>query len=84
VEAVFHSYPRTGWGGYVGRMHSVFAQTGSALPSGFAEVIAWLLVAAVIVGLYLVLRRTRINSRRHYMDRAEREEEQRRNDPDMR
>lgn len=64
-------------------MHSVFAQTGSALPNGFAEVIVWLLVAAVIVGLYLVLRRTRINSRRHYLDRAEREEEQRRNDPDM-
>ncbi len=64
-------------------MFALFAQTSSPLPSGFAEVIVWLLVAAVIVGLYLVLRRTRIRSRRHYLDRAEREEQQRRNDPDM-
>lgn len=64
-------------------MTPLFAQTGSSLPSGGAEAVIWVLVAAVIVGLYLVVRRTRIKSRRHYLDRVKREEEVRRNDPDM-
>ncbi|MEN8234060.1 MAG: hypothetical protein ABFR89_03980 [Actinomycetota bacterium] len=54
-----------------------------ALPDGGGEAAAWLFVAAVITGLYLVIRRTRTRSRDHYLDRARREEEQRRNDPDM-
>lgn len=62
----------------------VFAQTGSSLPSGGAETLVWLIVASVIVGLYLVTRRTRIKSRRHYLDGQERQEELRRIDPDMR
>lgn len=64
-------------------MTPLFAQTGSPLPSGGAEAVIWVLVAAVIVGLYLVVRHTRIKSRRHYLDRARREEAIRRNDPDM-
>jgi len=44
----------------------------------------WLLVAAVIVGLYLVVRHTRNASRRDYLDRQRREKEIRKNDPDMR
>lgn len=64
-------------------MTPLFAQTGSPLPSGGAEAVIWVLVAAVIVGLYLVVRHTRIKSRRHYLDRVRREEEMRRNDPDM-
>ncbi|MEA3510491.1 MAG: hypothetical protein U9R51_03555 [Actinomycetota bacterium] len=64
-------------------MPSPFARTGFSLPSGGAETIVWLPVAALIVGLYLVIRRTRIKSREHYLNRAEREAELRKNDPDM-
>ena len=64
-------------------MSAVYLQTGSSLPSGGAEAVVWVLVAALIVGLYLVIRRTRIRSRKHYLDRAERETEMRRSDPDM-
>ena len=64
-------------------MPSVFAQTDSSLPSGVAEAIMWVLVATLIVGLYLIIRRTRIKSRKHYLDRAQRETEMRKNDPDM-
>ncbi|MCJ7780582.1 MAG: hypothetical protein MUQ27_07135 [Acidimicrobiia bacterium] len=64
-------------------MTPLFAQTGSPLPSGGAETVIWVLVAAVIVGLYLIVRRTRIKSRRHYLDRVKREEDVRRNDRDI-
>ncbi|MCL1693955.1 MAG: hypothetical protein M3096_09740 [Actinomycetia bacterium] len=64
-------------------MTALFAQTGFSLPSGGAETVIWLLVAALIVGLYLIIRRTRIKSREHYLDRAEREDQMRRDDPDM-
>ena len=65
-------------------MTPLFAQTGAPLPSGGAEAVIWVLVAAVIVGLYLIVRRTRIKSRKHFLDRADRETEMRRSDPDMR
>jgi heme exporter protein D len=65
-------------------MPSPIAQTTTNLPAGGAETIVWLLVAAVIVGLYLVVRRTRNASRRDYLDRQRREKEMRKNDPDMR
>jgi len=65
-------------------MSLAFAQTGLSLPSGFAEVAVWFVVAAIIVGLYLVIRRTRNKARRQYLDRRQSEEEMRRNDPDMR
>ncbi|MEN8114312.1 MAG: hypothetical protein ABFS21_07980 [Actinomycetota bacterium] len=64
-------------------MTVLLAVFGLALPDGGAEAVVSLLVAAVIAGLYFVIRRTRIKSRDHYLDRAQREEEQRRNDPDM-
>jgi len=65
-------------------MTAPFAQTGFSLPSGGAEAVVWVLVAALIVGLYLVIRRTRIKSRNHYLDQGERESEMRKNDPDLR
>ncbi len=65
-------------------MTALFAQTGASLPSGGAEAVVWVLVAALIVGLYLIIRRTRVKSRKHYLDRADRETETRRSDPDMR
>ena len=65
-------------------MTAPFPQTGFSLPSGGAEAVVWVLVAALIVGLYLVIRRTRMKSRNYYLDQAERESEMRENDPDMR
>lgn len=65
-------------------MPLVLAQTGSSLPKGGVEAVVWLLVASVIVGLYLIIRRTRIKTRRHYLDQQKHQEENRRNDPDMR
>lgn len=64
-------------------MPALFAQIASPVPSGGAEALVWVLVAALIVGLYLVIRHTRIKSRNHYLDRAKREGDMRRNDPDM-
>ena len=65
-------------------MSDLPAAIAGALPEGGAEAVVWLLVAGVITGLYLLLRRTRTRSRQHYLDREQREEEMRRNDPDMR
>jgi predicted LPLAT superfamily acyltransferase len=65
-------------------MPLVFAQAESSLSTGFAQVAVWLVVAAVIVGLYLVIRRTRRKAQRQFLDRTRREEEMRRNDPDIR
>ena len=51
--------------------------------AGGGEIILWLILAAVIVGLYIVITRTRRRSYRSYMDREQREAELRANDPDM-
>ena len=64
-------------------MTALFAQTGTSLPSGGTEAVVWVFVAALIVGLYLIIRRTRIKSRKHYLDRADGETKIRRSDPDM-
>lgn len=59
-----------------------FAET--QLPEGGAETAIWVVVAVVIVGLYLVVSRTRKRSERHYWEQRRLEEERRANDPDMR
>lgn len=60
-------------------------QSGFDLPSaGGGEIILWLLLGAGIVGLWLIINRTRKRSYREYMTRAQREEELKRADPDMR
>ncbi|MGB9357918.1 MAG: hypothetical protein WCC01_05100 [Acidimicrobiia bacterium] len=64
-------------------MLGVIAQNEVNLPDGGAEAVVWAVIAAVIVGLYLVIRRTRLRSRDEYLDQAEREAEMRKNDPDM-
>ncbi len=62
----------------------ILAQTQVNLPSaGGGEILVWLLIAGVIVGLFLIVNRTRKRSYRHYMDRAAREAELKANDPDM-
>ena len=64
-------------------MLSNVAQDAVSLPDSGAEAVVWAVIAAVIVGLYLVIRRTRLKSRDEYLDQAEREAEMRKNDPDM-
>jgi branched-subunit amino acid ABC-type transport system permease component len=53
------------------------------LPTSWAEAVVWVAIVAVIVGLYLLLRRTRRASRAFYLDPERREDEMRRDDPDM-
>lgn len=65
----------------------LFAQTiaqesGWDLPSG-GEALFWLLGAGVIVGLYIIITRTRKKSYDEYFERQKRAKEQRLNDPDM-
>jgi hypothetical protein len=64
-------------------MLGAIAQNQINLPDGGAEAVVWVVIAAVIIGLYLVIRRTRLKSRDAYMNQAEREAEMRKNDPDM-
>jgi len=58
------------------------AQNQVSLPNSGAEAVVWAVIAAVIVGLYFVIRRTRLTSRDEYMNQAEREAEMREIDPD--
>jgi len=45
--------------------------------------VLWLLLAGGIVGLFLIINRTRKRSYRAYMSKADREDELKANDPDM-
>ncbi len=64
---------------------SVLAQETSTIPdAGGGAIFVWLLLGAGIIGLYVVINRTRKRSYRDYMSRAQREEELKANDPDMR
>ena len=60
----------------------VAQEAGFTLPAG-EEIIAWVIGAAVIIGLWVVISRTRKKSYREYWERRRAEEERRRNDPDM-
>jgi hypothetical protein len=62
----------------------LLAQSGFDLPqAGGGEIVVWLLLAAGIVGLFLIINRTRKRSFNDYMSRAEREAKMKANDPDM-
>lgn len=64
---------------------SLLAQETSTIPeAGGGAIFVWLLLGAGIVGLYVVINRTRKRSYREYMSRAQREQEMKSNDPDMR
>jgi len=62
----------------------VLAQSGFSLPeAGGGEIVVWLILAAGIVGLFLIINRTRKRSYRSYMDRAQSEADLKASDPDM-
>lgn len=60
----------------------IVAQT-LQLPDNTGEWIVWLVIAAIIVGLWLVIRRTRQRAYRDYFERQRAAEQRRRDDPDM-
>jgi hypothetical protein len=63
---------------------SLLAQETSTIPeAGGGAILLWVILAAGIVGLYVLITRTRKRSYRDYMSRAEREAEMKANDPDM-
>ena len=63
---------------------SVFAQETSTIPdAGGGAIFVWLILGAGIVGLYVVVTRTRRRSYREYMSHEDREAELKANDPDM-
>jgi hypothetical protein len=64
---------------------SLLAQETSTIPdAGSGAIFVWLLLGAGIIGLYVVINRTRRRSYREYMSRAEHDAELKANDPDMR
>ncbi|GMQ92674.1 MAG: hypothetical protein BMS9Abin12_0151 [Acidimicrobiia bacterium] len=63
---------------------SLLAQETSTIPeAGGGAIIVWVSLAIGIIGLYVVISRTRKRSYRSYMSRGEREAEMKANDPDM-
>lgn len=63
---------------------AVLAQENSVIPeAGGGAIIVWVLLALVIVGLYLVIRRSQRRSYEDFITRDQREREFRANDPDM-
>jgi hypothetical protein len=62
----------------------VLAQNGADLPeAGGGGIVFWVIGAAVILGLWFVISRTRKRSYNEYWERRRREEQQRLSDPDM-
>lgn len=67
-------------------MHDVLliAQQSTELPeSGASGTFTFLLIAGGAVALWFMIRNTRRKAHRHFMDRQQREEEERRSDPDL-
>lgn len=64
---------------------SLLAQEMSTIipEEGGGAVVMWVILAAGIVGLYVVISRTRKRSYRTYMTRSEREAAIKANDPDL-
>ncbi|HSG78611.1 MAG TPA: hypothetical protein VLD62_03450 [Acidimicrobiia bacterium] len=62
------------------------AQTDDAflgLPTDTADIVVWLLIAAVILGLYLLVQRTRRRAEDAFWERKRREREAERGRPDL-
>ncbi len=63
----------------------LLSREASPIPeAGGGAILVWLLLGAGIVGLYILISRSRKRSYRHYMSRSEHEAEMKANDPDMR
>jgi hypothetical protein len=60
------------------------AESDPIIPDETSARIVWLVIAAVILGLYFFMKRARKNATEEYWARRKAEEERRANDPDMR
>jgi hypothetical protein len=60
------------------------AESGSIIPDGGSELVVWLAVAAVILGLYFFMKSARKKAAADYWERRRAEQERIANDPDMR
>lgn len=68
---------------WVGRRLDIHGKTAVNVPSG-SGLIVWLVVAAIFLSLYFVVRNTRRKSYDAYWDRKQAEVDRRNSDPDMR
>ncbi|MCP3999009.1 MAG: hypothetical protein GY722_28695 [bacterium] len=61
-----------------------FADSDSIIPEETSARVVWAVIAAVILGLYFLMKSARRKATQEYWDRREAEEERIANDPDMR
>ena len=59
-------------------------ESESIIPDGGSELVVWLAVAAVILGLYFFMKSARKKAAAEYWERRRSEQERIANDPDMR
>jgi hypothetical protein len=60
------------------------AESDSIIPEETSARIVWLVIGAVILGLYFLMKSSRKKATREYWDRRKAEEDRIANDPDMR
>ncbi len=61
-----------------------FADSDSIIPEETSARVVWAVIAAVILGLYFLMKSARRKATQEYWDRRKAEEERIANDPDMR
>jgi len=61
-----------------------FADSNSIIPEETSARVVWAVIAAVILGLYFLMKSARRKATQEYWDRRKAEEERIANDPDMR
>mgnify|MGYP001555556753 CR=1 FL=1 len=61
-----------------------FADSNSIIPEETSARVVWAVIAAVILGLYFLMKSARRKATQEYWDRLKDEEERIANDPDMR
>jgi predicted LPLAT superfamily acyltransferase len=61
-----------------------FADTDSIIPEETSARVVWAVIAAVILGLYFLMKSARRKATQEYWDRRKADEERIANDPDMR
>ncbi len=62
---------------------AIVAQEANLPTGGVGQAVFWILGAAVILGLWYIVHRTRKRSYNEYWERRRAEEQRRLNDPDM-
>lgn len=63
---------------------TAFANSDSIIPEETSARVVWAVIAAVILGLYFLMKSARRKATQEYWDRRKADEERIANDPDMR